>query len=422
MNMALVSLIALLGAIIIGFALKINVGIISIAFAYLIGLIYGLSANNIISGFSSSLALTMIGVLYLFSIVTNNGTLEMLAKKIVGLAGTRKYLLYIAMFFIGALLSGVGPGAIPTLAIVPVLAIPLALKAGINPILLSLIGQMGAQSLRMCPITPEAVVVSDLMEEQGLSSSTVPAMFCMMVTELLMVAASFIFLKGWKFEEAVNNMQEENTEKSKFNSHQLLSLLGLLIMILCVVFFEMNVGLISFVVGIVLVLLGCEKDSNALKSMPWNTILLVLGVGVLMNVVELAGGVDLLATWITTVCTDRTASPLMCLAAGFMSFFASGLGVVFPTLIPTVGQVAAGLNSVNPTELMAAVVIGGTVTGFTPISTAGALIMAGVSQFPAIQEKYPQKKIFFELFVVAFMAMFISVILAALGVYSAICG
>ena len=42
------------------------------------------------------------------------------------------------------------------------------MKAGMNPILLSLIGQMGAQCVRMSPITPEAVVVRDLMVEQGL--------------------------------------------------------------------------------------------------------------------------------------------------------------------------------------------------------------------------------------------------------------
>lgn len=160
MNMAVVSLLALAVAIVAGFLLKINVGIVSIALAYLIGLLYGIPAKQIISGFSSSMALTMIGVLYLFGIISNNGTLEVLAKKITKVAEKQKFLLYVAMFAIGAILSGVGPGAIPTLAIVPVLAIPVALKAGINPILLSLSGQMGAQAVRMSPITPEAVVVS----------------------------------------------------------------------------------------------------------------------------------------------------------------------------------------------------------------------------------------------------------------------
>ena len=77
--MAVVSLLALAAAIVAGFILKINVGIVSIALAYLIRLIYGIPAGKIISGFSSSMALTMIGVLYLFGIISNNGTLDVLA-------------------------------------------------------------------------------------------------------------------------------------------------------------------------------------------------------------------------------------------------------------------------------------------------------------------------------------------------------
>lgn len=211
-------------------------------------------------------------------------------------------------------------------------------------------------------------------------------------------------------------------EDQRFTGKQILSLLGLAAMIAGVVVFDCNVGLISFVIGTVLVILKCGDDKQAIKSVPWNTILLVLGVGVLMNIVKIAGGVDLLAGSIAAFCSERTASPLMCAAAGAMSFFASGLGVVFPTMIPTVGQIASGLSGVNPAELMSAVVIGGTVTGFTPISTAGALILAGVSQVSGMEDKYPQNKMFMELFVVAFLCMFISVLLAWLGVYRMICG
>lgn len=420
MNMAVVSLIALAVAIILGFVKKVNVGIVSIALAYLIGLVYGIASGKITGGFSSSMAMTMIGVMYLFAIISDNGTLELMAKKITGLAGKRRYLLYVAVFVIGALLSGVGPGAIPTLAIIPVLAIPVALKAGMNPILLSLIGQMGAQCMRMSPITPEAVVVAGLMTEQGLDGSTVPAMWCMIVTEAVMIACSFLYFKGWKFDTEVLAIETEQTER--FNRHQTLSLIGLFSMILCVMVFNWNVGLVSFLIGSLLILCGCANEKKVIREIPWNTILLVLGVGVLMNIVKLSGGIDLMAESISQVCTTKTASPVMCAAAGVMSFFASGLGVVFPTLIPTVGGIAAGLPGVSPAELMSAVVIGGTVTGFTPISTAGALILAGVSQFPQMDEKYPQNKMFIQLFAVAIFSMVISVGLAGLGVYGLICG
>lgn len=421
MNMAIASLIALALAIVLGFVRKLNVGIVAIALAYIIGIAYGLSAKDITGGFSSSMAMTMIGVMYLFAIVSKNGTLELLAKKITGLARGNRYLLYVAIYVIGIILSGVGPGAIPTLAIIPVLAIPVALKAGMNPILLSLIGQMGAQCVRMSPITPEAVVVRDLMVEQGLDGNTLPAMWSLWATEIVMIIAAFIFFKGWKFDKPLESVELE--EASHFSPKQILTLIGLLAMIACVVVFGFDVGLTSLVIGTILLVCGCADEKVVIKSIPWNTILMVLGVGVLMNIVSLSGGVELLAGSISMVSSASTISPMMCLVASVMSFFASGLGVVFPTLVPTVGRIAAEFGGViSPIELMASVVIGGTVAGFTPISTAGALIQAGVSQFPEVENKYSQNKMFVELFIIAFLCTFISVAMAALGVYRVICG
>ena len=244
------------------------------------------------------------------------------------------------------------------------------MKAGMNPILLSLIGQMGAQCVRMSPITPEAVVVRDLMVEQGLDGNTLPAMWSLWATEIVMIIAAFIFFKGWKFDKPLESVELEET--SHFSPKQILTLIGLLAMIACVVVFGFDVGLTSLVIGTILLVCGCADEKVVIKSIPWNTILMVLGVGVLMNIVSLSGGVELLAGSISMVSSASTISPMMCLVASVMSFFASGLGVVFPTLVPTVGSIAAEFGGViSPIELMASVVIGGTVAGFTPISTAG---------------------------------------------------
>ena len=55
MNLGLVSLLCLLAAIIVGFLRNANVGILSIGFAMVLGLIYGLTTKEVLSGFSSSL-------------------------------------------------------------------------------------------------------------------------------------------------------------------------------------------------------------------------------------------------------------------------------------------------------------------------------------------------------------------------------
>lgn len=98
------------------------------------------------------------------------------------------------------------------------------------------------------------------------------------------------------------------------------------------------------------------------------------------------------------------------------------IGVVFPTLIPTAQGLASGLG-VNALELVAVIVVGGTVTGFSPISTAGALVMAAVSQEETAEgEGDHQNQMFLELFGVAFFALIILGIFAVSGVYGKICG
>lgn len=85
MNLGLVSLIMLLVAIAIGFWRNSNVGILCIAFSMILGIVYKLNTKDIIAGFSSSLFIQMVGITYFFSIINGNGTLELLARKMVAI-------------------------------------------------------------------------------------------------------------------------------------------------------------------------------------------------------------------------------------------------------------------------------------------------------------------------------------------------
>lgn len=413
MNLGIISLIALLAAIIIGFVRNANVGILCMGFSMVLGLVFGLDAKEILSGFSSSLFIQMVGITYLFAIINSNGTLELLARKMVRLVGKKKALIPFVMYILGFLICAVGPGAIPSLAIIPVIAIPVAVSAGINPIMTAIIGDLGVMSGRMSPLTPEAAVVRELMEDQGLVGNTIPIMIGMTITALIVVVLVYIYYKGWKVEK---HEEEKEEVLPKFNGKQWLSLAGLIILAVGVLFFSWNVGLTGSLVGSVLIVLGCGEEKKAIKGIPWNVILMVLGVGILMNVISLSGGIDIMVSALEKIMGHRTAAMIMAVTAGFMSFFSSGLGVVFPTLIPTATGLASGLG-VGAVELVTVIVIGGTVSGFTPISTTGALVMAGVAQQENAEEKFPQNRLFVELFAVSFIALAVLAIMAVIGVY-----
>ena len=87
MNLGLLSLLLLALAIVVGFLWNGNVGLLCVGLAMVLTLFYGesISAEDVISGFNTSLFIQMVGVSYLFSIIQSNGTLELAAKKIVSL-------------------------------------------------------------------------------------------------------------------------------------------------------------------------------------------------------------------------------------------------------------------------------------------------------------------------------------------------
>ena len=413
MNLGLLSLILLAAAIAVSFLRNVNAGLVSVGFAMILTLVYGdaVTVKGVIAGFNTNLFIQMAGVTYLFAVVSANGTLELTAKKVVNLVPARA--IPAVMFFIGMALSASGPGSIPCLAIIPVIAIPLSVSAGINPIMTSIIGDMGAMAGRMSPLTPEAAVVRTLMEAQGMDGDTVPIMICTFITAIAVSALITIYYKGWRVE---GGARVERAKLPPFDKSQLLSLSGLAVLAVGALFMGWNVGLTGFLVGTVLIIIGCGKDKTAITGVPWGVIMMVLGVGMLMNIVTLSGGVDILVGALEKVMGPKSAAPIMALAAGVLSFFSSGLGVVFPTLVPVCGSLASSIGA-DGLELVAMVVIGGTIAGYTPISTTGALIMAGVAQQENSEKRFPQNKLFIELFAVSALNLVVLAVMAAAGVY-----
>ncbi|MFS6936525.1 SLC13 family permease [Klebsiella oxytoca] len=421
-NLAIISLLAIFIAIIIGFYKKTNVGIIMVAFAFILSLTYHIPTAKLFKGFSVSLFLTMLGVTYLFSILHNNKTLEILSKKIVGSVHKRN-LLPVAIYIVGFALCSVGPGAIPVLAIVPVIAIPIAFQARLNPIMMAIIGQCGVFGGRMTQITPEGVLVMELMEKQKITPDLFPVWLCLFLTSVVMAIVCYVWYRGWRFDDLnIGNVDSMNPVAPKFTTIHWCSLAGLVALILCAVVFSLNVGLTAFVIGALLSALGAGDETSAIKGIPWSVLILVCGVGLLMNVVMESGGIILLAKTLTTVMNETTASSVMVTTAAIMSFFSSGIGVVFPTLIPTCQGIVEHLGAnISAIELVAMVVVGGTVSGVSPVSTTGALIMSGVATNKEAEQKYTPSKMFIELFGWAFAAMLLSFAMAIVGIYALFC-
>ena len=252
------------------------------------------------------------------------------------------------------------------------------------------------------------------MAAQGLEADTVPIMFCLILTALATMVLVYIYYKGWKVDvKAVG----KEAELPKFTGKQLLSLAALAGLAVGVLFFSWNVGLMGFLMGSLLIIFGCGDEKKAVQMVPWNVIIMVLGVGILMNVISLSGGIDIMVAALEHVMSKRTAAMIMGITSGFMSFFSSGLGVVFPTLIPTVPDIASQVGGASVMQIITAIVCSATVAGISPLSTGGSLILASYAQETDCSDK-EQQKMFGTLFALSATAVVIVCVLTFIGVTS----
>ena len=365
MDLGVISLVLLLLAIILGFFRKTNVGLVSLLFALILGRLAGMNDASILKGFNPNLFIKLMGDTFLYSVLTVNGTI--------------------------------------------------AKAHGYNPLMLSIIGCCGCFSGRMTTLTPEGILTYELLTKAGVdvAQAVRPVFVNQVISGLLLAVICFVYYKGWRVtvpEEA------EDGEQESFSKKQLLSLSGLVVMSILVVLFKFNIGLVSFAVAAVLLMFHCASESKSFKGVPWGVLIMVSGVSTLMSIVIKTGGIKLLTLALSSLMTPFTGSAIMGATAGIMSLFSSGLGVVFPTLLPTVSSVAETVGGLNPIELGSLVVIGGTITGLSPVSTTGGMIMALLmADEQDNQEK--EQKIFLSLVFWGLAALVLVFVLALVGVY-----
>jgi hypothetical protein len=113
MNLGAISLGALVLAVILSCTTQLNVGLLAIALAWVIGVyLGGMPAREIAAGFPVDLFITLAGVTLLFSQAHVNGTLEKVAREAVRLCKGRVGFIPIMYFILGAVLASADPATL----------------------------------------------------------------------------------------------------------------------------------------------------------------------------------------------------------------------------------------------------------------------------------------------------------------------
>lgn len=414
--MDLISLLVLCAAIVLAFIFKVNTGFVAVAASLILCRVNGLADKWLLGAFDSNLFLMLLGVMYLFCIAQENKTLELLAKKILALCKGRMKLFPLILFVLSAVLSAVGPGIISVTALMAALIVALAKEAGTHPMRLLPFGTLGSFAGGLSPITPSGIVAISKANEAGISGLDMPLSVMMILTTVLYSAILYFFVYKWHKHKTINKTEADAQQIPAFTLHQWLTLAGIIVTALLTALLKINVGLAAFAVSVVLTVVGAANEGAALKKLPWGTLVMITGVGMLISVVTELGGITLLSTALSKLMGQATATAIITVLAGVMSWFSSASGVVMPTLIPTVPTIAAGLQNVTPLALTIGLCIGAHMAALSPLSSCGGLMLAAYSSDSSVDAK-DRNKVFVQLFVMSACGLLFAAALGLLGIY-----
>jgi di/tricarboxylate transporter len=377
-NPALLSLIALLVAIALSMATRLNVGVLAMAFAWLIGTyVAGFRPEQVAAGFPSSLFLTLTGVTLLFALAEANGTLERLAHRAVGLARGRTRLIPALFFLIAFLLSSAGPGAITTVALLIPMAMAMATRAGVPRFLTALVVANGANAGNLSPISAIGIVANTKMAEVGLGGHEGKVWLTNFLAHLLVTAGAYVWSGGWKLAPAPAS--DGTAAAQAFERRHWLTMLVIGTWIAGVVGFQLSVGLAAFLAASALVLMSLADEASAMKRVPWGVIVMVCGVTVLISVLEKTGGMELFTLMLAKLASPVTVSGVVAFVTGLISSWSSTAGVVLPAFLPTVPGLIEKVGGGDPLAVALSINVGSAMVDVSPLSTLGALCVATVA-------------------------------------------
>ena len=152
---------------------------------------------------------------------------------------------------------------------------------------------------------------------------------------------------------------------------------------------KIDLQFLAVIGTIVAIFLKIGDFKDVMKIVPWNTIILICGVGSLIAVAVQAGTIQWMADYVSNNTSSNIAPYAIMIVAAFMSFFSSSTGVVMPTLYPVVPGIVAATGA-NPALLFAIITIGASCTGMSPFSSGGAITLSGVTDEKVKDELFTQ--------------------------------
>lgn len=405
--------ICLVLVFVVGSVTRLNLGAVGLATALILGtFVLGEDLPTILSGFPMSLLLLFLGVTYLFSAASANGTIAWIIARSTRLVRGRRMAIPLGMMGSAALMCSLG---VPTPGVVVVLA-PIGIRLAVEarlPVLVAVVPMLiGGSVGTFSPIGVHGVIAAASTDASGvfldplmlylvsLAGGALVAGLFLLVFVVFGKLPVFGVLFGKPSEPqldrdgagggaaALHSTDTRSDGRTAVAATTgtvstalapqpsrivLVSTIGAFaLLILGSLLFEIDLGMLALLLAMLLHLSFPRKDSAS--KINWDLILLICGLTTYIAVLQRAGTIERFGNFLTELDSPVIGALLLCISAGVISAFASSpatLGATIPLAIPLV--VDAGLPAVG---LVAAIGLSATLVDATPFSALGGLTVA----------------------------------------------
>ena len=390
--------LALAVSVAIGRVRKINIGLVAIPFAYVIGAFFmHMKPSDVVELWPTHIFFVILAISLFFGFAMANGTLAEIANGLLHRFRAAPTMLPIMIFLASVLIAALGAGYYAVMVLMAPIALLVCRKVGISPLIGALCADCGGQVGSNFMVGLNGVIFRNLITSEGFSSneafvvSTTIFVVYLAMTFLIILA---MLLRSSRQRRRAGTTAQEVTfaEPIPLDRRQRTNvcLIGVFVVVLLVppilhlclpgssavtwVNSRIDVSLFAVLFAVVCALMRVGTEKESLSHVPWSTLIMIGGMGMLVSIAVKAGTISLLAGWVGH--TPRLFIPVvLCLLAAVLNMFGgSFVGVVAPALFPIVANLATA-TGMSPALLYTSTTIGGLATGISPFSAGGAMVL-----------------------------------------------
>lgn len=367
--------------------LPINMGVLALTAALLLGLASGLTGEEIVGAFPSDILVLIVGITLLFGIAHVNGTMDLFIQTSLRLVGDRRWAVPWLIFVVAGILMSFG--FVLAVSVIAPAAMSLARRFAINPLLMAMMLSHGALAASLSPVTVYANFTRDIADRADIAVGSVQLFLVGLVLNLVFAGVLYAVLgRGLRQPipggaTADDDLALVAGERLRLTWMRAVTLVGIVALVVGA-FLEINVGATALLVATILLLLAPRAHTAAHDEIGWGVVLLVGGMLTLMAVLTANGTIQAVADAAAALGSPLLAALMILFVVGILSAFGSSIGTVgvaLPLAFPLVAD--GGVAGAGLVISIAAISL---IVDVSPFSTNGAVVLS--------QAKVPDRQVF----------------------------